>query len=156
MAKRSLVPVERIEGAILVLRGHKVILDKNLAALYGVTTGNLNKAVNRNLERFPADFMLQLTEEEFGDLKFHFGTSRWGGTRKQSHGGPSASASRRAGPPTGGGDRKEQKPDLVVLQYGTQHPLSPGTRLHLAKRHQLRRAALPHYVRNLRPAPVTP
>ncbi len=82
MAKRSLIPVERIEGAILVLRGHKVILDKDLAALYGVTTGNLNKAVNRNIERFPDDFMLQLTEEEFSDLMFHFGTSRWGGTRK--------------------------------------------------------------------------
>jgi hypothetical protein len=82
VAKPSLVPVERIEGAILVLRGHKVILDKDLAALYGVTTGNLNKAVNRNLDRFPDDFMLQLTEEEFNDLKFHFGTSRWGGTRK--------------------------------------------------------------------------
>jgi hypothetical protein len=80
--KRSLVPVERIEGAILVLRGHKVILDRDLAALYGVTTGNLNKAVNRNLDRFSDDFMLQLTEEEFNDLKFHFGTSRWGGTRK--------------------------------------------------------------------------
>lgn len=74
--------MDRIEGAILVLRGHKVILDKDLAALYGVTTGNLNKAVNRNLERFPDDFMLQLTEEEFSDLKFRFGTSRWGGTRK--------------------------------------------------------------------------
>jgi hypothetical protein len=82
MAKRSLVPVERIESAILVLRGHKVILDRDLAALYGVTTGNLNKAVNRNLERFPDDFMLQLTEEEFSNLIFHFGTSSWGGTRK--------------------------------------------------------------------------
>jgi len=82
MAERSLVPVERIEGAILVLRGHKVILDKDLSALYGVTTGNLNKAVNRNIERFPDDFMLRLTEEEFSDLKFHFGTSSWGGTRK--------------------------------------------------------------------------
>ncbi len=79
---RSLVPVERIESAILVLQGHRVILDKDLAALYGVTTGNLNKAVNRNLDRFPDDFMLQLTEEEFCELKFHFGTSRWGGTRK--------------------------------------------------------------------------
>ena len=81
VAKRSLVPVERIEGAILVLRGHKVILDKDLAALYGVTTGNLNKAVNRNLERFPDDFMLRLTEAEFNDLRFQFGRSRWGGTR---------------------------------------------------------------------------
>jgi ORF6N domain-containing protein len=81
VAKRSFVPVERIEGAILVLRGHKVILDKDLAALYGVTTGNLNKAVNRNIERFPADFMLRLTEAEFDDLRFQFGRSRWGGTR---------------------------------------------------------------------------
>jgi hypothetical protein len=76
VAERTLVPVERIEGAICVLRGHRVIFDKDLAAPYGVTTGNLNKAVNRNLERFPDDFMLQLTEEEFSDLKFHFGTSR--------------------------------------------------------------------------------
>jgi hypothetical protein len=59
-----------------------VILDKDLAALYGVTTSNLNKAVNRNIERFPEDFMLQLTEEEFRNLIFHSGTSRWGGTRK--------------------------------------------------------------------------
>jgi len=82
VAKRSLVPVERIEGAILVLRGHKVILDKDLAALYGVTTSNLNKAVNRNFDRFPEDFLLRLTEAEFDNLKFQFGTSRWGGTRK--------------------------------------------------------------------------
>ena len=75
MVKRSVVPVERIEGAILVLRGHKVILDRDLAALYGVTKGNLNKAVNRNVERFPEDFMLRLTDEEFSDLKFRFGTS---------------------------------------------------------------------------------
>jgi len=82
VAKRSVVPVERIEGAILVLRGHRVILDKDLAALYGVTTGNLNRAVDRNRERFPEDFMLRLTEEEFSDLIFRFGRSRWGGTRK--------------------------------------------------------------------------
>jgi hypothetical protein len=53
-----------------------------LAALYGVTTGNLNKAVNRNRDRFPEDFMVQLSDEEFNNLKFHFGTSSWGGTRK--------------------------------------------------------------------------
>ena len=84
VTRQSFIPVERIESAILVLRGHKVILDKDLAALYGVTTGNLNKAVNRNLERFPDDFMLRLTEAEFKDLIFHFGRSRWGGTRKLS------------------------------------------------------------------------
>jgi len=78
----GLVPVERIERAIVVLRGHKVILDKDLAALYGVTTGNLNKAVGRNLERFPADFMFQLSAGEHVNLMFRSGTSSWGGTRK--------------------------------------------------------------------------
>ena len=67
---------------ILVLRGHKVILDKDLAALYGVTTGNLNKAVARNIERFPDDFMFQLSPDEMENLIFHSGTSSWGGTRK--------------------------------------------------------------------------
>jgi hypothetical protein len=80
--KYSIIPIERIEGVILFVRDHKVILDKDLAVLYGVSTGNLNKAVTRNIDRFPDDFMIQLTEEEFKNLKFHFGTSSWGGTRK--------------------------------------------------------------------------
>jgi hypothetical protein len=50
--------------------------------LYGVTTGNLNKAVTRNIDRFPSDFMFRLSKDEFENLKFHFGTSSWGGTRK--------------------------------------------------------------------------
>jgi hypothetical protein len=79
---RSLVPRERIEQAIMMLRGEKVILDKDLAALYGVTTSNLNKAVTRNIKRFPEDFMFRLTKDEFDGLKLHFGTSSWGGTRK--------------------------------------------------------------------------
>lgn len=78
----SLVPIERIEKSILLIRGQKVMLDKDLAELYGVETFNLNKAVKRNLERFPKDFMFQLTPKEFANLKFHFGISRWGGTRK--------------------------------------------------------------------------
>lgn len=73
---------ERIEKAILSLRGHRVILDRDLATMYGVSTRDLNKAVSRNLDRFPEDFMLQLTRSEFNDLKFQFGTSSWGGTRK--------------------------------------------------------------------------
>jgi hypothetical protein len=77
-----LVPVEHIEQMILSLRGQKVILDKDLAALYEVSTSNLNKAVSRNVERFPRDFKFQLSATEFDDLKFHFGTSSWGGTRK--------------------------------------------------------------------------
>ena len=81
MPEQSPIPLERIARAILVLRGHRVILDEDLAAIYGVTTGNLNKAVNRNLDRFPDDFMLRLTEAEFNDLRFQIGRSRWGGTR---------------------------------------------------------------------------
>jgi hypothetical protein len=79
---KDLIPQEIIERRILLIRGHKVILDKDLAVLYGVTTGNLNKALSRNLNRFPDDFMFQLTKEEFKNLIFHFGTSSWGGTRK--------------------------------------------------------------------------
>lgn len=79
---KALVPIEVIETKIFLIRGLKVILDRDLAALYGVTTSNLNKAVTRNRERFPDDFMVQLNKEEFENLKFHFGTSSWGGTRK--------------------------------------------------------------------------
>jgi hypothetical protein len=76
------VPDERIAGMIIFIRGKKVMLDRDLAELYQVTTGNLNKAVSRNLDRFPSDFMFRLTKKEFDNLIFHFGTSRWGGTRK--------------------------------------------------------------------------
>ena len=65
---------ERIENSILLLRGHKVMLDRDLAALYDVTTGNLNKAVRRNLDRFPQDFMFQLNSEEAESLRFQFGS----------------------------------------------------------------------------------
>jgi len=78
----EIIPQEVIENKILLLRGKKVMLDKDLAILYGVTTGNLNKAVGRNIDRFPGDFMFHLTEEEFKNLIFHFGTSSWGGARK--------------------------------------------------------------------------
>ena len=77
-----LIPQEVIEGKILLIRGKKVMFDKDLAKLYGVTTGNLNKAVSRNLDRFPEEFMFRLTTDELKDLIFHFGTSSWGGTRK--------------------------------------------------------------------------
>ena len=80
--KTDLLPQESIEGKIFTIRGKRVMLDRDLAGLYGVATGNLNKAVSRNIERFPEDFMFQLTKEEFKNLIFHFGTSSWGGTRK--------------------------------------------------------------------------
>jgi len=59
------------------------MLDKDLATLYGVSTSQLNKAVTRNIQRFPGDFMFQLTGQETRNLMFHFGTSSWGGIRKR-------------------------------------------------------------------------
>ncbi len=78
----EIIPQEIIRQKILLIRGQKVMLDKELAELYGVETKALNRAVKRNIERFPADFMFQLTKDEFENLKYHFGTSSWGGTRK--------------------------------------------------------------------------
>ena len=71
--------LEKIQSRIYEVRGVRVMLDRDLAALYGVTTGNLNKAVKRNIERFPERFMFQLTPEE--NLIFQNGTASWGGTR---------------------------------------------------------------------------
>ena len=82
--KENVIPFERIASGIYLIRGQKVMLDADLADLYGVTTGNLNKAVQRNTERFPDDFMFQLTQEEFENLKFQIGIARsWGGRRTQ-------------------------------------------------------------------------
>jgi len=76
----DLMPIERIENKIMLIRGRKVLLDRDLAELYNVSTGNLNKAVTRNIERFPDDFMFRVSKKEFNDLIFQFGTSRWGET----------------------------------------------------------------------------
>jgi hypothetical protein len=76
--ERALVPYEVIERRILLIRGQKVMLDEHLADLYGVTTGNLNKAVRRNSDRFPPDFMFPLTDEESKALRFHFGIPKPG------------------------------------------------------------------------------
>jgi len=67
------IPIEQIESIIILIRGQKVILDRHLAQLYGVTTGNLNKAVKRNIDRFPTDFMFQLTSNEYESLGIQFG-----------------------------------------------------------------------------------
>ena len=72
------LPVERILKSILVLRGEKVILDADLAALYGVETGALVRAMKRNVERFPMDFMFQLSDEEWTALKCQLGISNEG------------------------------------------------------------------------------
>lgn len=82
MGANSLIPSERIQGLILLIRGHKVILDSDLADLYAVETGVLNQAVRRNVERFPEDFMFQLTEEEHSALRSHSGISKGHGGRR--------------------------------------------------------------------------
>ncbi|MBI3312417.1 MAG: ORF6N domain-containing protein [Candidatus Omnitrophica bacterium] len=75
MKKQVVVPVEHVERRILLVRGHKVMLDSDLAELYGVLTKRLNEQVRRNMERFPEGFMFQLTTEEYRDLRYQFGTS---------------------------------------------------------------------------------
>ena len=81
-AKPTVVPTERIEKSILLIRGHKVMLDSDLADLYNVETKQLVRAVKRNIDRFPDDFMFQLRKEELENLRFKFGTSsKWGGRR---------------------------------------------------------------------------
>lgn len=71
----DLLPLESITQRISILRGQKVLLDADLAQLYGVPTKRFNEQVKRNLARFPADFMFQVTEEEFAVLRSHFATS---------------------------------------------------------------------------------
>jgi hypothetical protein len=73
---------ELVASKIYFIRGQKVMLDDDLAVLYQVETRRLNEQVKRNIERFPADFMFQLTENEFENLKSQFATSSWGGRRK--------------------------------------------------------------------------
>ena len=92
------VPVERIEQSILSIRGHKVMIDKDLAQLYGVATKVFNQVVKRNIERFPDDFMFQLTREEYENLKSQFVTSssRHGGRRTLTEQLPNSSRRYRA------------------------------------------------------------
>jgi hypothetical protein len=83
---KEIIPIERIAQSICWIRGHKVLLDSDLAVLDGVQTKNLNKAVRRDAERFPADFMFQLTPDELQSLRLQIGTSKArGGSRYRSH-----------------------------------------------------------------------
>ena len=77
MASKQLpIPVERIEKSIFLIRGHKIMLDADLAELYGVTTKRLNEQVRRNISRFPIDFMFQLDEQETSALRSQIATSK--------------------------------------------------------------------------------
>ena len=80
--KELMIPDELVMTRIYLIRGQKVMLDKDLAELYGVETKVLNQAIKRNANRFPEDFMFQLTWTEFENLKSQIVTSSWGGVRK--------------------------------------------------------------------------
>lgn len=77
----SLIPAERIERSILLIRGEKVILDQDIAELYGVETRVLVQAVKRNIDRFSSDFMFQLNDDEFENLRSQIVMTSWGGRR---------------------------------------------------------------------------
>jgi hypothetical protein len=79
--KEEIIPSEQIARVIVLVRGETVMLDADLARLYGVMTGHLNRAVKRNGERFPSDFMFQQTAADLENLKCQFGISSWGGRR---------------------------------------------------------------------------
>jgi hypothetical protein len=81
MSAQMLIPDEIIMNKIYLIRGHKVMLDQDLAELYNVDTKQLKRAVKRNITRFPEDFMFELDYKEFNNLRSQFGTSSWGGTR---------------------------------------------------------------------------
>ena len=72
------IPIELIRRKIYLIRGQKVLLDSDIAEMYGVETGNLNKAVKRNIDRFPSDFMFELSPEEAEALRFQIGISKKG------------------------------------------------------------------------------
>jgi hypothetical protein len=76
------MPLETISQRIMVIRGQRVLLDEDLAHLYGVETRRLNEQVRRNRARFPSDFIFELNAEEFNNLKSQFASSSWGGRRK--------------------------------------------------------------------------
>ena len=81
MSKVIVIPDDIISSKIYLIRNQKVMLDKDLAELYVVETKQLKRQVRRNVERFPEDFMFELSQQEFDNLRSQFGTSNWGGTR---------------------------------------------------------------------------
>ena len=88
MAKKelqTLVAEQKILNKIYAIRGQKVMIDNDLAEMYGVETKRLNEQVKRNIKRFPKDFMFYLTQKEFENLKSQNATSSWGGRRKLSY-----------------------------------------------------------------------
>ncbi|MBC2704804.1 ORF6N domain-containing protein [Desulfobacula sp.] len=81
MAENNLITIEQITAKIYYIRGNKVMLDRDLSGLYEVETRILKRNVRRHIDRFPDDFMFELTKEEYNNLRSQFGTSSWGGSR---------------------------------------------------------------------------
>ncbi len=77
----DIIPVQQITSCIYEIRSWRVMLNRDLAGLYGVETSNLKRQVNRNKDRFPKDFLFELTKEEVKNLRCQIGTSSWGGSR---------------------------------------------------------------------------
>ena len=122
-----LVPLRRIEQAILVIRGQRVMLGSDLAELYGVSARRLNEQVKRNRDRFPDDFMFQLTSEEWRILKSQFATSSWGSAHRAL---PYATCSSRAGSPHLGDDERgamNEEPLFALTLPSTSTSFPPST-----------------------------
>lgn len=81
----TIATIDSIQTMIHVIRNERVMLDKDLATLYGVELSQLNRQVKRNIERFPSDFMFQLNNQEFANLKCQNGIARWGGDRQYNN-----------------------------------------------------------------------
>ena len=82
MSENGVIPVDQIESIIFLIRGQKVMLSPHLAELYNIEPRVLVQAVKRNIDRFPGDFMFQLSDDEFANLKSQIVTSSWGGPRR--------------------------------------------------------------------------
>ncbi len=80
--KELILDEENITNRIMLIQGHRVMLDSDLAQIYGVSTSRLNEQVKRNIDRFPEDFMFELSQQEYDNLKSQIATSSWGGRRK--------------------------------------------------------------------------
>ena len=124
MVKAELVPMDRVEKIILVLRGHRVILDTDLAEIYVVPAKRLNEQVKRNLERFPADFMFQLSSQEYSNLKSQSATS----SSNPINAGRAGALTRRTAAPEGG---RALKAVMSDEQRGSRAAGCPVTRSRL-------------------------
>jgi ORF6N domain-containing protein len=125
MTKADLVPTEFVERRILTIRGHNVIIDADLAELYGVETRALNQAIRRNIERFPEDFAFRLTADEFDNLRSQSVISNTGRGGRHGHEKPMSKASRKQSgglPMTTPEERTRENIDARLASWATKFP----------------------------------